>query len=98
MSSGVDDSMPDAVRVPIRRVGPGDARQKLARLHAEFARVLRADRIQVRNQGDEHFLTAGVGETLSHPGDGPHSGQSRYEWHDRGDGVFYGFRPVGGPD
>lgn len=87
----VPDSFPDAVRSPLRVAGSGDAASRLATLYAEFAGILRAQKVFVRHQGNEHFITSSPTDTLNHPSNGPRAGEPRYEWRDRGDGVLYGF-------
>ena len=84
-------SLVDAVRSPIRHAGPGDAIARLSKLQAEFAEVLGVSRVFVRNQGIEHFITAQSDDTLDHARDDPRSGEARYDWLDRGDGVLYGY-------
>ena len=48
-------------------------------------------RVYVRHQGGEHFITGDPADTLNFPGESPRSGEPRYEWEDRGDGVSYGY-------
>lgn len=83
-------SIPDAVRPPLAYSGDGGALAKLLRLNTEFSQVLRVSQVFVRNQGTEYFITSGPDHTLYFSGDSPRSGESRYIWEDRGDGVFYG--------
>jgi hypothetical protein len=82
---------PDAIRSPLGFAGPGDSFARLSRLHAEFAVIFDVSRIYVRHQGAEHFITGDPADTLNYPSDGPKSGEPRYEWKDRGDGVHYGY-------
>lgn len=86
-----DGPVIDAIRSPIGLAGPGTSAARLDRLGAEFAGLLGADRVFVRHQGGEHFITARPDDTLLFPGSGPRSGESRYRWEDRGDGVSYGY-------
>ncbi len=81
----------DAVRSPIVYAGSGPASARLARLGSEFAGLLCAVRVFVRHQGGEHFITACPDDTLMFPRTDPRSGESRYRWEDRGDGVSYGY-------
>jgi hypothetical protein len=86
----------DAVRSPIGYAGSGPSSARLGRLRAEFAARLGADRVFVRHQGGEHFLSARPDDTLMFPRTDPRSGESRYLWEDRGDGVSYGYlKPEG---
>jgi hypothetical protein len=85
----------DAVRSLIGRAGAGPSSARLARLGAEFAALLGADRVFVRHQGGEHFITARADDTLMFPRTDPRSGRSRYRWEDRGDGVSYGYLEPG---
>lgn len=81
----------DAVRAPIGYAGAGPAAARLERLVGEFATVLRADRVFVRHQGSEHFLSAHPDDTLQFPRISSRSGEPRYRWEDRGDGICYGY-------
>jgi hypothetical protein len=85
------EKLPDAVRSPLRFAGSGDAASRLATIIAEFSGVLRSPQLFVRHQGSEHFITASPADTLNYPSDGPKSGEPRYDWSDRGDGVLYGY-------
>lgn len=82
---------PDAVRVPLDFAGPGDSYVRLSKLQDGFAGVLKVTRVYVRHQGTEHFLTGDPGDTLQFPASSARSGEPRYEWKDRGDGVRYGY-------
>jgi hypothetical protein len=86
----------DAVRSPIGHAGPGPSSVRLERLGAEFTVLLGADRIFVRHQGGEHFISPRPDDTLLFPRTDARSGQSRYRWEARGDGVFYGYLESGG--
>ncbi len=81
----------DAVRVPIGFVGVGPAAARLERLQAEFRGLLGHGPVFVRLQGGEHFLTAHPDDSLQFPRSGPRSGESRYRWEDRGDGICLGY-------
>ncbi len=81
----------DAVRAPIGHAGAGPAAARLERLSSEFAAPLGAARVFVRNQGPEHYITADPDDTLDFPRSGPRSGEPRYRWEGRGDGVSYGY-------
>ena len=81
---------PDAVRPPLTYAGDGGALAKLVKLNDEFSNVLQVSQVFVRNQGTEYFISHGPDQTLYFPSDSPRSGESRYVWEDRGDGVFYG--------
>jgi hypothetical protein len=81
----------NAVRSPIGYAGPGPSSVRLGRLGTEFAAVFGVGRIFVRHQGGEHFISPRPDDTLLFPRTGPRSGESRYRWEDRGDGVFYGY-------
>ena len=80
----------DAILSPIGYTGTGDAATRLGRLQAEFAPVLRTKRVFVRHQGTSHFLSGSPDDTLLFPQANLRSGQPRYEWTDRGDGVSLG--------
>ena len=84
------ETTPDAVRPPLTYAADGGALAKLLKLNSEFSRVLRVSRVFVRNQGTEYFISHEPDETLYFSGDSPRSGESRYVWEDRGDGVLYG--------
>ncbi len=81
---------PDAIQAPIGYAGAGDASTRLGRLQAEFAPMLRTKRVFVRHQGASHFVSGSADDTLLFPQAGLRSGQPRYEWTDRGDGVSLG--------
>ena len=81
----------DAIRARVGYCGPGSAASRLERLRSEFAPLLGGGTLFVRNQGDEHFLSAHPHDTLQFPRSAPESGRARYRWEDRGDGVLYGF-------
>jgi hypothetical protein len=88
------DIIPDAVRPPLTYAGDGGALAKLVRLNSEFSQILQVSQVFVRNQGTEYFISHGPEQTLYFPCDSPRSGEARYFWEDRGDGVFYGtFKP-----
>ncbi len=80
-----------AVRSPIGYAGSGPSSARLLRLGSEFAGLLGTDRVFVRHQGGEHFITAHPDDTLMFPRTDTRSGESRYRWEDRGDGVSYGY-------
>jgi hypothetical protein len=82
---------PAAVRSPLPYAGAGDSRARLGRLQAEFSRVLGVGRVFVRHQGFEHFTSGSPHDALHFPSHGGHSGEARYDWLDRGDGVLYGY-------
>jgi hypothetical protein len=84
------DQRPDAIRSPLGFAGAGDAFAKLSKLHTEFAPILQVSRIYVRHQGSEHFISGDPSDTLYFPSQGLRSGEPRYDWADRGDGVLYG--------
>jgi hypothetical protein len=86
-----NDRPPDAVRAPLRHAGEGDSFTRLARLQSEFSGVLGIPTVFARHQGTEHFISGRPDDTLNHPGHGPRSGEPRYVWRDRGDGVLYGY-------
>ena len=88
----MNQQRPDAVRAPIRHAGAGDSFTRLARLQAEFAGILGGERVYVRLQGSEHFISGRPEDTLNHSGDDSRSGEPRYTWEGRGDGVLYGYR------
>ena len=85
------DRRPDAIRSPLSFAGAGGAHVRLAKLQSEFATVLNVSRVFVRHQGTEHFITSNPGDTLLFQSLGPRSGESRYDWEGRGDGVLYGY-------
>lgn len=80
----------DAILAPIGHAGAGDAVTRLGRLQAEFAPILRVRRVFVRHQGTSHFVSGSADDTLLFPQADARSGQPRYEWTDRGDGVSLG--------
>jgi len=84
------DFIPDAILAPLAFAGSGDAATRLARLQAEFSSLLQVPRVFVRHQGTSHFITGSPDDTLLFPQSHERSGQSRYQWFDRGDGVSYG--------
>jgi hypothetical protein len=83
-------SPPDAIRSPLSHAGAGSAFTRLARLQREFAALLETPTVYVRLQGSEHFISARPDDTLYFTADSPRSGEPRYEWQDRGDGVGLG--------
>jgi hypothetical protein len=83
--------IPHAVRSPLHYAGAGDSYTRLSKLQAEFARVLGVNRVYVRHQGAEHFVTGDPGDTLNFRSHGSYSGRPRYDWEDRGDGILYGY-------
>ena len=83
--------IPDSVRSPLRFAGGGDSFSKLAKLHEEFSAVLRVPRVHVRHQGTEHFISGRADDTLQFHGPSRRSGEARYTWEDRGDGILYGY-------
>jgi hypothetical protein len=82
---------PDAVRSLLPYAGAGGSHARLAKLHAEFAPILKAPQIFVRHQGADHFVSARPDDTLNFPSLSARSGAPRYHWEDRGDGVLYGY-------
>ncbi len=84
------DNRPDAIRVPLSFAGAGDSFSRLTKLQGGFAGILGVDRVYVRHQGYEHFITGDPADTLNFPGGSSRSGESRYDWEERGDGIFYG--------
>ena len=84
------DSIPDAVLAPLSYSGIGDAASRLAKLQAEFSAVLQVPRVYVRHQGTSHFITGSPADSLLFPQSHARSGQPRYAWSDRGDGVSLG--------
>jgi hypothetical protein len=86
----MDGQKPDAIRSPLGFAGPGDSFARLSKLQAEFAPILQVTRVYVRHQGSEHFVTGDPTDTLLFPSQSSRSGESRYDWADRGDGVLYG--------
>jgi hypothetical protein len=82
---------PDAIRSPLPYAGAGDSFTKLAKLQSEFSLELRVPRVFVRHQGTTHFISGKSDDTLNFPSHGRRSGESRYTWEDRGDGVLYGY-------
>jgi hypothetical protein len=87
----MNDHPPDAVRTPLRHAGDGDSLTRLARLQSEFSKVLGVSKVYVRHQGTEHFISGRPDDTLNHLSHGARSGEPRYDWEDRGDGVLYGY-------
>lgn len=91
MTTAVTDRAPDAVLAPIGFAGGGDAQGRLAKLQTEFGPILGAARVYVRHQGDAHFVSASPDDAILYQSLDPRSGEPRYAWADRGDGVMYGF-------
>ena len=89
--SDVKAERPDAILAPLSFAGPGDSYTRLSKLQDEFAGVLKVARVYVRHQGTEHFITGNPADTLQFPSSSTRSGEPRYEWKDRGDGVQYGY-------
>ena len=85
------DRTPDAVRSPLSFAGAGTPHAKLANLRRKFSDVLNTERIFVRLQGAEHFITGDPADSLNFGGVDPRSGLPRYRWEDRGDRVLYGY-------
>ncbi len=85
------EKTPDAIRSPLPHAGAGDSQTRLARLHSEFAPVLKVPALYVRHQGTEHFISGKAGDTLNFPCHDVRSGSPRYDWVDRGDRVLYGY-------
>ena len=86
---------PDAVRSPLLFAGGGGASARLAKLQTEFSPVLKAPQVFVRHQGVEHFITGSPADTLNFTSRDARSGVPRYQWEDRGDGVYYGYLDTG---
>ena len=86
----MNDFEPDAILAPIAHAGAGDAATRLGRLQQEFAPILRASHVFVRHQGASHFVSGSPDDTLLFPQADARSGQPRYEWAVRGDGVSLG--------
>ena len=84
-------SNPNAVRSPLSYAGSGDCYMRLTKLHEEFSQLMNVNRVYVRHQGCEHFITGQPFDTLNLSSDESPSGGPRYHWVDRGDGVFYGY-------
>ena len=91
MTTESNHDRPDAVRAALSVAGPGDAAARLSKLRDEFADVLGVERLYVRHQGAEHFITGDPMDTLNFPGAALRSGEPRYRWEDRGGGVQYGY-------
>jgi len=87
----MSDTRPHAIRVPLSFAGAGDSYSRLTKLQGEFAGVLGVDRVYVRHQGSEHFITGDPADSLNFPSGHSRSNEPRYDWEDRGDGVSYGF-------
>jgi hypothetical protein len=85
------DRTPDAIRVPRGFAGAGDSQARLSRLQAVLAPILEVPRVFVRHQGTEHFVTGAPSDTLLYPSMSPRSGEARYVWEDRGDGILRGY-------
>lgn len=84
------DFIPDAILAPLSFAGSGDSATRLSKLQAEFSALLQVPRVYVRHQGTSHFITGSPDDTLLFPQSDTRSGQARYQWIDRGDGVSYG--------
>ena len=81
----------DAIKAPIGYAGSGPSAERLGRLAAKFSGLLGNGPVFVRLQGGEHFITAHPDDSLQFPRSGPRSGESRYRWEDRGDGISHGY-------
>jgi hypothetical protein len=86
----------NAIRAPIGYAGGGPSADRLARLGADFGAMLGSDHVFVRHQGAEHFISACPDDTLQFPRTSPRSGELRYCWEDRGDGVCLGYLKADG--
>ena len=80
-----------AIRSPIGFAGSGCSFLRLERLVGEFGPLLANQKLYVRLQGCEHFITTDPGDSLYFDSLSPRSGDVRYDWKDRGDGVYYGY-------
>ena len=87
----MSDAVIDAIKAPIGYAGQGPSSERLGLLSSEFSRLLGNRSVFVRLQGGEHFITANPDDSLQFPRCGPRSGESRYRWEDRGDGIAYGY-------
>jgi hypothetical protein len=85
-----------AIRAPIGYAGAGPSAARLERLGTEFGAILGTDQVFVRHQGSEHFISACPDDTLQFPRTSPRSGELRYSWEDRGDGVSLGYLKADG--
>jgi hypothetical protein len=86
----------NAIRAPIGYAGGGPSADRLERLRADFGAMLGSDHVFVRHQGAEHFISACPDDTLQFPRTSPRSGELRYCWEDRGDGVCLGYLKADG--
>jgi hypothetical protein len=82
---------PNAIRSPLCHAGSGDSHARLCRLHDEFSVILQLSKVFVRHQGAEHFITGHSYDTLNFSFTSVSSGEPRYNWRDRGDGILYGY-------
>jgi hypothetical protein len=80
----------DAVRVPVGYARGRGVADRYRAIDAEFRPLLGGGRLWLRNQGAFVFVTPGAADTLLFPKDHPRSGEDRYSWQDRGDGVSFG--------
>ena len=85
----------EAIRAPIGYAGTGNAHVRLERLRSECARLLENEDVFVRLQGNEHFISTLSCDSLYFPQSSQLSGNPRYQWVDRGDGVLYGYSAQG---
>lgn len=81
----------DAVMVP-QNYPPGRVKKERAlAIKDEFGPILGSAIVHGRNlPGNQTLVTASPEVSVNHYGDHPLSGQPRYEWMDRGDGIQYG--------
>lgn len=88
----MDEGKPDAVRTPILYAGSADAYSKLAKLQTEFAPILGVNKVYVRHNVVEHFISGDPHDMLYFPANSNRRGEERYTWTERteGDGVLYG--------
>ena len=86
-----DEGKPVAVQYPVGRIGRRPPGQWLNDIKAEFGPLLGVERVYSRDQGSFKFLSGDPADTLYFPKGHHRSGESRYDWKDRGDGVMYGY-------
>jgi hypothetical protein len=87
----MNERVPNAVRSSASFAGAGDSRTKIAKLHWAFSQVLHAERIYVRLQGAEHFISASPHDALNYASRDERAGQPRYDWEPKDSGIYYGY-------
>lgn len=83
---------PDAIRTPLTFAGSGSSHEKLSHLHSKFSEILGVEKLYVRHQGTEHFITGDPLDSMLHRSDSPNAGRERYDWKPVANSVYFGYR------